>query len=194
MELADAYVSPASAFDRGAFDVGLHHMPLMKFTQHYACSVLLEFLLLASLLAVVYRNRPADRQILVASTFTLLALPFFHHGHFNDLVMRVSIPPLFALLILTLGALPTSPSRAVRIGLVVLLAIGAIHPANMLRLNAVEVARRGALFQVPQVVSLFETQIKVREYWPYLYQYVCPVDSFFFNHLARRPIPIDRDP
>ncbi|MBI1816867.1 MAG: hypothetical protein HYR72_17955 [Deltaproteobacteria bacterium] len=192
--LADAYVSPPSAFERGAFAVGLHEMPPLKFALHYASSMLLEFGMLASLLALVYRRRPGERQILVASTVTLLALPFFHHGHFNDLVMRVSIPPLFALLVLTLTALATAPSRAIRFSLIALLTIGALHPATRLRINALTVARRGSVFQLSPVVSLFEMQLKVRDHWPYLYQYICPLDSFFFNHMARQAIPIDRDP
>ncbi len=194
VHLADAYVSPPSAFARGAFDVGLHGMGMTKFAQHYIASVLLEFLLLACILAFVYRRRTADRRIVVASTCLLLALPFVHHGHFNDLVMRAAIPPLFALLVVSLSALATPARTAARVALVTLLVAGAIHPANMLRRNAIEVLHRGALFQVPQVVSLFDLQRKVRDTWPYLYQYVCPLDAFFFAHLAAPATPIDRDP
>jgi hypothetical protein len=64
----------------------------------------------------------------------------------------------------------------------------------MLRLNAREVWRRGVLQQIPPVVSLFQLQREVREYWPYLYQYVCPADAFFFKHIARPFVAIDRDP
>jgi hypothetical protein len=149
---------------------------------------------LASVLALVYRDRPTDRRLLAASTCILLALPFFNHGHYNDFVMRVSIPPLFALLILTLRALAASPSGAARTSLVALLLVGALHPANMLSLNARQVWRRGALLQLPQVVSLFQFQREVRRYWPYLYQYVCPADAFFFKHIARRFTAVDRDP
>jgi len=194
--LAAAYVSPASAFQRGAFAIGLHQMSLTKFAAHYGCSTLLEFLLLAGVLALVYRkrDRPTERRLLAASTGILLALPFFNHGHYNDLVMRVSIPPLFALLVLSLRALASSPSGAARTSLAALLVVGALHPANMLRLNAREVWRRGALMQLPPVVSLFQLQHEVREYWPYLYQYISPADAFFFKHIARRFVAIDRDP
>jgi hypothetical protein len=194
VELNSAYVSPRSAFIRGAFDFGLQGMSWALFVQHYVSFVLLEFLLLACLLRLVYRQFPAQGRLLIASTWLLLALPFVHHGHFNDLVMRAAIPPLFALLVLTLGALAVARSRAVMIGLALLLAVGAINPVNLLRRNIVEVVHRGALFQVPRVTSLFELQAKVKGNWPYLYQYVCPLDSFFFNHMARRASPINRDP
>ncbi len=99
---------------------------------------LTKFLLLAVLLAVV---RPAVRRepFFIAAVATLLLLPLYWYGKWNDLLTRGSLPALFVLGWLCAGAVARGGGALVRrgglrrraafAGLVLVLGLGALSPA-----------------------------------------------------------------
>ena len=99
---------------------------------------LTEFLLLAVLLAVV---RPAVRRepFFIAAVATLLLLPLYWYGKWNDLLLRGSLPALLVLGWLCAGAVARGGGALVRrgglrrraafAGLVLVLGLGALSPA-----------------------------------------------------------------
>ena len=99
---------------------------------------LIEFLPLAVLLAVV---RPAVRRepFFIAAVATLLLLPLYWYGKWNDLLLRGSLPALFVLGWLCAGAVARGGGALVRrgglrrraafAGLVLVLGLGAPDPA-----------------------------------------------------------------
>ena len=105
---------------------------------------LTEFLLLAVLLAVV---RPAVRRepFFIAAVATLLLLPLYWYGKWNDLLLRGSLPALLVLGWLCAGAVARGGGALVRrgglrrrtafAGLVLVLGLGALNPAAHLVLS-----------------------------------------------------------
>ena len=171
-------------------------MPWHRFAADYTVFVGLEFLLWAALLAAAYRGRGAEPRLLGVATVTLLALPFVKYGYFNDLVMRTSIPALFVLQVLTARATDVVPRRSGLMGaLVVMLLVGAAYPANMLRLAATTVVRRGALVRVPpqsEVPDLFQQQLLLRNRYFHVGQYIGALDAPFFRFFTRPPVAVPK--
>ena len=105
---------------------------------------LTEFLLLAVLLAAV---RPAVRRepFFIAAVATLLLLPLYWYGKWNDLLLRGSLPALLVLGWLCAGAVARGRGALVRrgglrrraafAGLVLVLGLGALNPAAHLVLS-----------------------------------------------------------
>jgi hypothetical protein len=185
--LPEADVSPAAALRANALAFQPSRVALADFASAYAVSVLFDFLALALATVLVLPKASAGRRVLAASTGVLLLLPFFQHGRYNDLVMRASIPALLALAVLALRAFdPGSTARRGAAVVGVLLVLGALHPANMLRIRAGQVWERGTAFALPAPSSLFEQHRGVREHWPFLYQYVGAADTVFFRSVARQ--------
>jgi hypothetical protein len=171
-------------------------IPWRRFVADYAVFVGLEFLVLAAVLAAVHRRRAGELRLLGVATATLLALPLLRYGYFNDLVMRVSIPAMFVLQVLAAQATDVAPRRSVLTGaLVAILLIGAAYPANMLRMAATAVVRRGELVRIPPWsggLDLFQQQLAMRGHYFYVWQYIGAVDAPFFRHLARRPLAVPK--
>ncbi len=97
----------------------------------YLMFVLMEFGILALLLIPLLRHSIGLAWLSVA---VLLALPFFYFGPSNDLMLRVSVPPLMFLCILCVRELTDESQRVTtRHGLLIaILLIGANTPFNEL--------------------------------------------------------------
>lgn len=93
---------------------------------HYSAFCLLEFGLLALLLAWL---RAVDAKVVIA-VLVLLALPFLHFGAGNDLVMRASIPALAVLALAAVRPLLASDRLLSRGLLALVLGIGAVGAAQ----------------------------------------------------------------
>jgi hypothetical protein len=188
---------PAAALRAGevAFVPNLLGWP--RFVADYAMFNLLEWMLLALVLATLHRDSREDRRLLGVAAATLLALPFLRYGYFNDLVMRGSIPALFTLAVLSARALDGSRRRRGLVGLLVgVLALGALYPANMLRLQVKAAVQRGALVRIvpsDAVSDLFALQRRIAYYF-FVGQYLGGLDSPFFRYLARPPVPVPLRP
>jgi hypothetical protein len=96
------------------------------FLRYYGAFCLLEFGLIAMLLAWL---RAFDLTVGVA-VLVLVALPFYHFGGGNDLVMRSSIPALAVLALAAVRPLARSDRTPARVLLGLLLAIGALGAAQ----------------------------------------------------------------
>jgi hypothetical protein len=99
--------------------------PVM-FLSYYGSFCLLEFGLIAMLLAWL---RAFDLKVGVA-VLILVALPFYHFGGGNDLVMRSSIPALAVLALAAVRPLAGSDRTSARVLLGLLLVIGALGAAQ----------------------------------------------------------------
>jgi hypothetical protein len=196
--LPEPYYPPLHRIAAAGFALAPSRVPWPRFAADYIAFVGLEFLLLAAILGAIHWHHRHDRRLLLSATVVLLALPFFTYGYFNDLVMRASIPGLFVLQCLAVRALGLRPGRgSLRGALVAVLLIGAVYPANMLRLAAGLVVARRALVQLTprhEVADLFELQWGARASYFYIGQYVGRLDSAFFRILARPPVAIPRGP
>jgi hypothetical protein len=98
----------------------------MTFWFFYGTFCLLEFGLFA---LVLLRLRAFDLKLGIAVAI-LAALPFYHFGPGNDLVMRCSIPALAILALACVKPLAGSPRAFARATLMALLALGALGAAE----------------------------------------------------------------
>lgn len=196
VELPPQYYPPPDRIEAAALAFLPARLAATEFWAGYAVFVTLEFLVLAALLAVVYRRSQTERRLLGMATAVLLVLPLFRHGYHNDLVMRASIPALFTLQVLVARAAEIVPRRSVLASAVTaILVLGAVYPANMLRLRIQTVVARGALVRIPTRrarADLFHQQLVLRGRYFHVGQYIGAVDSPFFRLLARRPTPVPK--
>ena len=199
LELPGRYHADAAAAAAGAFWLVPFHVPFADFLVRYLLFVTCEFALLWLLLLRAQRageeGRPA-RRLLAAAGATLLLLPLFHYGLYNDLVMRASIPALFVLQIAAVEALRRGGSRATSMLIAAVLTIGAVYPGNLLRWHVrwVAGARRIVLLApAASVRSLFHMQLhdSVAAQRAFLTQYLGAADAPFFGYLARRSAAFD---
>jgi hypothetical protein len=140
----------------------------------------------------------ALRPALLAAGATLLALPLFRYGLWNDLSMRASIPALAVLLVVSARALRRGVAGRRRAAIALVLAVGALHGGNLLRLHAGFVLRaRQAAFRPPEqrMRDLFQMQLHDAAAMRrnFVVQYLGAVDSPFFRSLARPQAPREVD-
>lgn len=110
----------------------------------------------------------------------LLTLPFFGLGHSNDLVMRVSIPALFALWVFAARALfDRARSPLVRVALAGLLLIGSATPLTEISRSLV-----GWRLAPPALASTPDLPV-AHANTELARQYAGPIDALFFRWLAR---------
>jgi hypothetical protein len=114
------------------------------------------------------------------------------YGVFNDLVMRTSIPALFVLQVLAARAPAVSSQRTLlRTAITAILLLGAVYPANMLRIAATMVIDRRALVWIPprsSVTDLFQQQLALQGQYFFVGQYIGALDAPFFRLFARAPV------
>jgi len=205
LELPARYLGPERAAAAGAFWLVPSRVPLAELAPRYATFVLCEFAVLWFLLLRAQRGDgrgPAMRRLLHAAGLTLLVLPLFHYGIYNDLAMRASIPALFLLLAVALEALRRPRRRVLAAAIAAVLAVGAIYPANLLRWHAGWAAlslRRSGARPVASVRSVFHIQLHdgLGKQLPFASQYLGATDAPFYRYLARRSPPsvvVDADP
>jgi len=199
LALPDRYHPAAAAPANGAFWLVPLRVPLADFTVRYLLFVLCEFALLWLLAMRAQPDgegaRPMQRLLLVAGV-TLLLLPLFHYGLYNDLVMRASIPALFVVQIAALQALRRGARSVTTVLIAAVLAIGAIYPANLLRWHVRWMAGSRDIVSVrpmASVRSLFHLQLDdaVARRQEFVTQYLGAADAPFYRYLARRSRPAD---
>jgi hypothetical protein len=133
---------------------------------------------------------PPSRAIWTIVALALLALPFFRLGHYNDLVMRVSIPALFTLWLFA-GRAVFERSRPwlARSALAALLLLGAATPITEL-VRSLD----GWRFAPPALRATRDLPV-ANPNSDLARQYAGPTDAFFFRRLAKmregrfRPLP-----
>lgn len=133
--------------------------------------------------------------ILLITTVTLLVLPLYRYGEYNDLVMRVSIPALFVLGVLVCRALfDTAISRRYRLLLVILLLIGALTPLFEFWRHTEIICRERTMDFRPDERSV-SNLFAVHQYYARRYgidgfagQYLGSPNAPFFQFLAKEEV------
>ena len=151
--------------------------PLGVLIPKYLLFCLLEFLLLLGL-----SFSKDNWQILLIILLTLLLIPLYTLGYYNDFGMRSSIPALFILQIFVLKKIFNS-HVIVKTLLICLLAIGAITPITEIT-RAVK--NHGACFRYSLSVPHIQPHVAK--------QYFSTGNSFFFRYLAKNSEPKVRFP
>lgn len=197
-ELPHNLRSPKKLVEMGGFYLTLKQAPVLDFAGMYVSAVVIEFGLVAFLLwrLLPPTNRRA-RGILIAAAALLAILPWFHYGAYNDLVMRVCIPPLFAIQILVLAVLANDAASRrrpmARNALILVLCLSALYPINMLRLTVWGLHQRSwHVVTIPakeHTPDLFRQQRDLKKLLFFIGQYTGSVHAFFFEHLAKRNVP-----
>ncbi len=182
----------------GEFYFTPEEAPAIDFAGMYLAACVLEFGLVAFLIwrLLPSANRRA-RGILISAATLLVLLPWFHYGAYNDLVMRVCIPPLFVIQILALAVLAGRKEHRgltlERNALIVVLCLSALYPINMLRLTVKNLHERSwdivAIPSKANTPDLFLQQRDLKKLLFFIGQYTGSVEAFFFEHLARRNTP-----
>jgi hypothetical protein len=148
----------------------------------YFWFVFLEFLLLAGLAILVQRPTREQRFWWFAVALSLLILPLYRMGQFNDFVMRASIPAMFLCCCFVWRALdsvrPRKPPkwRFAREALWLCLSLGALTPLSEIT--------RSLMHYSDNQVALRSPAHSVVHLGSYTIQYLGREDSFFFRHLA----------
>jgi len=170
--------------NRGRFYVLATGWPFLDFAWRYVRFIPCEFALLAMAIWAAMRNTPRFRVLkpaFVAAVAALTILPFFRYGVFNDLVMRASIPSLFVLQILAIVALNAEKRTRATLMVWLVLAVGAVHSANLIRMHAATMMERRTLVFAPErsaVKDLFSIQSGI-ETWDFVDQYLGSGDTWF---------------
>ncbi len=147
-----------------------------------AAFYVLEFGLPIAFIAGRWRafNR-ARRLWFAAMTLTLLVAPLYVYGLWNDLHTRGIVPSLVVLFLFAVDALSGASwhdvlrlRRPALAGLALILAIGAATPLPWFAASVREFGRIQEAKSVPDYLLG--------------HQFLGPVDSFFFRHLARFPV------
>ncbi|HVN76292.1 MAG TPA: hypothetical protein VMT19_08255 [Thermoanaerobaculaceae bacterium] len=199
LALPSRYHPAATPAARADFWFVPAHMPLETFFARYLLFVSCEFAALWVLLLWAQSRDPRAatlRPLLVVSGFTLLVLPFFHYGLYNDLVMRASIPALFVVQICAAHALRGGVRSPAALAVAAVLAVGALAGGNLLRLQARPVVWSRRLVRLPSMGSvrnLFQIQLHDPPAMKkeFVAQYLGATDSLFFRLLARDSAPVD---
>jgi hypothetical protein len=124
--------------------------------------------------------------VFMTTMLFLALLPFFRYGHYNDLVMRASIPGLFMLCILVMRNLyNSSPKKKGVLILFIALMVGAITPFTELKNHISEIYKTGTLFQTPQSGDLY-TVLNTTTSPSLFSQYVGSSETPFFRCIAKR--------
>ncbi len=159
--------------------------------QEYVLCAALEFGLLALVLTA---NRhalvPRERRVLLVSTLFLLGLMLFRYGFYNDLVMRASLPALFALSLLLVLSLPQIRTPASRTFIVLIFAFGMFTPLLSIRGNLESLSRAPSLWRCPQGMHLTLAASQYRRDYPLiLSQYLTRTENLFFRVFAKKITP-----
>lgn len=154
---------------------------------------LFEFGVYVMVIVRVERPRGSrERAIFLAAVTTLLVLPFFRFGYYNDLAMRASVPALFLLMLAVARVIGKVRGRDPwRILMVGLLLVGALTPYIEVRDQVRRLERSPISItkvrpnEAGDLWTLHATRYGRR--FNFFGQYVGRPDSIFFRYLARRP-------
>lgn len=166
-------------------------LSLGSFIRRYVVFCGVEFLLLGFVAWRCLRGSSDPRVkrllfLLSVCCATLLLLPLFRYGYFNDLVMRAGIPSLFVLWVAVLDA--SWQRRSWVAALAVLLVIGLPTPGLEIHRHLEGIRAAGRLVAIPaepSVQDIFQLQ-SARENigFQFTRQYLGSDRSFFATHLA----------
>jgi hypothetical protein len=165
----------------------------VNFGGRYLLFCLAEFLLLSLLLLRLCRDsgQGAETRTLVkVAVITLLLLPFFRYGHWNDLGTRASVPSLFVILLASVGGMSGWRAKPVIAGITLLvLMLGSVTSLVEIRRHVGNIAAKGSVLDMRaegEVANLFELQGGVYDGFAFVAQYLGAGDSAFWKYLARR--------
>jgi hypothetical protein len=175
-----------SALSKGSFAF----LPLLErrnrldFFVIYSLFCTLEFLGLC--LVIFLALPPSDRAgttCLIPATATLLILPLFRYGFYNDLVMRASIPGLFIIGALAIRAL-ADWRRKPKVALLILvfLSVGSVTSLKQIERY---INKSTSLFHLERSDELDGLMTLLAKRPVYTPQYVGSANSPFFRHLAK---------
>jgi hypothetical protein len=130
------------------------------------------------------------RWILGVTVLILCVLPWFRIGIYNDLVMRASIPTLFALAVVVARAVHEPLlGRRMRAALLVVLLIGAYTPATEMARHAYRMVK-----YLPPILDETQAPGDLVDYFQaqayFFGQYSGGIESPFFQYAAK-PAPVD---
>jgi len=186
--LPEQYYPPLQNMNIGAFYLVPVKLALLNFIQEYLIFIFFEFGLLIIIFFFYGTADYADKKITWVAFFTLLLLPIFHFGNFNDLVMRVCIPSLFILQLWIIHAFTAGNfSNTGRCLLLLVFLVGATNSANMLRIKLTHTVRTDQIYfpsQIEHIPALMPYLRKANRVWNFTDQYVGSLDSIFFRYLA----------
>jgi hypothetical protein len=152
---------------------------------------LLEFGLYGFLIYGARRGWRSRTGALYLPTIIALSLiPLYRYGAMNDLAMRASIPALFVLCLLVTRTLEdASTGLPVRIGLVLLVALGSVTAFVEFHRHRQGIYDTGALVDLPaatEVISVNEWGIRTDQDAAIVLQYVGGPQAPFFRYVARQ--------
>jgi hypothetical protein len=128
------------------------------------------------------------RWIFDITVLSLFIIPWFKLGVYNDLVMRASIPALFALAVVVARAVHDfSLARQTRLALVVLLLVGAVTAGIEFRRHVVRMVTLPAPI-VNEVSQRWDFVYYMQRQVFFFGQYAGGIDAPFFQ-VAAKPIP-----
>lgn len=117
-----------------------------------------------------------------ASTAILLILPFFHMGYFNDLVMRISIVPLFIYMILCINKLySTQIGKKVILFLIILFSVrchSVLHDLENVKLEQ-------DVNHIFSIENFANRDLKIQKDYVYNYVSYDLENNLFVKYLAR---------
>lgn len=193
-QLPEIYTAPGNGLVPGEFEWMPARLSGARFINDYLVFVLCEFLVLAGLITASLNSsaQRRGRNLMLVATGILLVLPLFYYGIYNDLVMRASIPALFVVQAGVVLALGKVTGRSLRIAVLVVLAVGAVYSANLLRMNAQGVYEADSVVNIPdrvRIPTLLHIEIHSELRRAFVSQYLGSVHSPLFRRLAAVPEP-----
>ena len=179
--------SPVVSMDlMGGLNLPYYNGPLTRAIAFLLFFCLLEFGIYA---IILYLSRAIQdkrwRWISGMTVFVLCVLPWFRIGIYNDLVMRASIPALFALAVVVARVLHEPLlGKGIRGAFLVVLLIGAYTPATEMARHGYRMVKYGPPIldktQAPgDLVDYFQTQAY------FFGQYSGGIESPFFQYAAK---------
>lgn len=152
--------------------------------------------------AYIVSKRNARNPVLWSSVLILLIIPFFSMGYFNDLMMNMSIPPMFYLMILCLDYFVNDDERSAlrengktaeyiiyRSVLITLIAISMVYPfENMSELIRKNTNGKDGNYSWVSLESCANPSLEIRDDLKYNYFAYDINNRFFYRHVARKQI------
>lgn len=134
----------------------------------------------------ILRQRP-DRQLFLAATAWLLALPLWTFGEANDLVMRASIPALWVYALFLAQTVHQVQAAWLQRSLWVCIVIAALNPLQDISYHLQQVFQRSSIWSLPAqeetlLLHFYDSPSR-------LIQYIGSEDTLFFNVLGK-PVEI----
>jgi hypothetical protein len=179
-------------FTRNGLALFSYDVTLGYWLRTWALLCLTDFALLALPLLLAhraFRRISGPGLLLLAATATLVVLPVFRYGYYNDLVMRASLPALFVLLVFAIELLGRWRLRPLLAGAVaIVLLAGSLNAVSETVRQVQPVVARGALLRMknpdtlPDFFQRHLILIARKKGFDHVMQYLGSPESLFFAH------------